>query len=550
MAELASRFDLAAFTEGLSRLSASRKFGLAVGLAAAIALVTGMYLWTSQPEYKVLFSNLSGRDGGAVIDALTQLNVPFKTAEGGGAILVPEDQVYDVRFRLASQGLPRGGNIGFELMEAQKFGMSQFQEQVQYQRALAGELARSIESLSAVEGARVHLAIPKPTVFARERQKPSASVVLKLFPGRVLEAGQVAGIQHLVASGVPEMPLSGVSVVDHNGNLLSTPERKGQSTLDPSQRDLVRQMEQDYAARIERILAPMVGADNVRAQVTAELDFSEVEQTSETYRPNANPQEASIRSQQSSESGAGLGANAAGIPGALSNQPPGPASAPLATQGAPGPNAAPGTAATGGAGSREQTINYEVDKTIRHVRQPTGTIKRLSAAVVVNYRAAVAAEGKPPESKPLTPQEMTQINNLVKEALGFSEPRGDTVNVVNAAFTAPPAPEATPIWKDPDTLSTAKSVLKNLILWGLVFYLVFGVLRPLMRDLAKPPEAAAGAAEGAAAGAAGATGAAGDEAGATVTLTGYEKTLQGARDMAKQDPALVAGVVKEWVAAE
>jgi flagellar M-ring protein FliF len=549
MAELASRLDFAAFTEGFSRLSVSRKLGLGVGIAAAIALIVGVFLWSSQPEYKVLFSNLSGRDGGAVIDALTQLNVPFKTAEGGGAILVPSDQVYDVRFRLASQGLPRGGNIGFELMETQKFGMSQFQEQVQYQRALAGELARSIESLTAVEGARVHLAIPKPTVFARERQKPSASVVIKLFPGRAIEPGQVAGIQHLVASGVPEMPLSGVSVVDHNGNLLTSPERRGSSTLDPSQRDLVRQMEQDFATRIERILAPMVGTDNVRAQVTADLDFAEVEQTSETFRPNANPQDASIRSQQSSESGgAGGGNSAAGIPGALSNQPPGPSSAPLTAQGAPGPNAPPGAAGAGGAGggAREQTINYELDKTIRHVRQPTGTIKRLSAAVVVNYRGGLDKDGKPLAAKPLTPQEMTQVNNLVKEALGFSAQRGDTVNVVNAAFTAPPPPEETPLWKDPDTLSGAKSLFKNLILWGLVFYLVFGVLRPLLRDLAKPPEPVAGEA-GATAGEAGAEG---EEGGAHVTLSGYEKNLQTAKDMSKQDPALVAGVVKEWVAAE
>ena len=282
----------------LGTLSSRQKILLMVALAATIALLVGMWLWGSTPEYRVLYSNLSDRDGGAIIDSLQQQNIPYKFSEGGGALLVPADKVHEVRLHLASQGLPKGSLVGFELMENQKFGTSQFLEQVNYQRALEGELARSMQTLAAVQSARVHLALPKPSVFVKEQLHPSASVVLTLFPGHTLDPGQVNGIIHLVSSSVADMPAKNVTILDQSGSLLS-PNREGSDTpLDPTQIKYVRQIEQDYIKRIEAIVSPLVGAENVHAQMTADIDFSQAEQTAETFGPNQPPNQASVRSQQ------------------------------------------------------------------------------------------------------------------------------------------------------------------------------------------------------------------------------------------------------------
>ncbi|MBX6393469.1 MAG: flagellar M-ring protein FliF, partial [Burkholderiales bacterium] len=322
--------------QSLRTLSPQRLFALLAGVAGLIAVIVGLLLWSRTPDYRVLFSNLADRDAGAVVQALQQMNVPYKFSEGGGIIYVPSDKVHDVRLRLASQGLPRGGVVGFELLENQKFGLTQFQEQVNYQRALEGELSRSVQSLSAVESARVHLAIPKPSVFLREQQKPSASVLLTLYPGRTLSREQIAGITHLVSSSVPDLPVTAVSVIDQHGNLLSADlNRKSYGELDEQQLAYRHQLEASYIKRIVDILEPVVGPGNVRAQVTADIDFSESEATDEIYRPNQNPGEAAIRSQQTQESVTGpqqqpqQTAAAGGVPGALSNQPAPAATAPI-----------------------------------------------------------------------------------------------------------------------------------------------------------------------------------------------------------------------------
>jgi flagellar M-ring protein FliF len=531
-------------------LPASRKLGIALALAATIAVFVGLSLWASAPTYRVLFSNLSEKDGGAVIATLQQLNVPYKT-EGGGAIMVPADQVYDLRFKLASQGLPRGGAVGFELLDTPKFGMTQFQEQVAYQRALEGELARTIQALAAVEQARVHLAIPKPSVFVRDQQKPSASVMLNLYAGRSTEPGQVSAIVHLVSSSVPELNPANVTVVDQAGNLLTAKNQGAdQQGLNASQLDFQREMESYYAKRIEAIVAPIVGEGNVRSEVRADLDFSVSESTTESFKPNPSPETQAIRSQQSVTDVNNGGNQAAGVPGALSNQPPGPATAPLANAPA-GANAGAATgsgAQAGGSNRRESTTNFELDKTIRHVKEPLGRIKRLSAAVVINYRAALEPDAKP---TPLSPDEITQVNNLVKEAMGFNQARGDTVNVVNAAFSSTKETVVElPLWKDPENVALAKELLKNLLIFGLAFYLVFGVLRPLLRDLMKPIEAATP--EGASFGLEGIEGAGGvaGEAGMAEKADSYEENLRAAREFAKQNPKIVADVVKEWTGKE
>jgi len=529
----------------LAQLLAPQRLGLLLAAAAAIAIGIGTWLWARTPDYKLLYAQVSDRDGGAIVAALQQMNVPYKIAGGGGAILVPDDQVYEVRLKLAGQGLPKGGLVGFEVMENTRLGASQFLEQVNYQRALEGELARSIQAVSAVQSARVHLAISKPSVFVRDPQKPSASVMVNLHPGRTLDAAQVSAIVHLISSSVPELPVKNVTVVDQNGALLSS-EGQAASGLDATQLKYVRDLEAKHMKRIEAILTPLVGAENVRAQVTADVDFAQTERAEETFRPNRNPDEAAMRSQQTSERPTGgAGTPATGVPGALSNQPPSPASAPIdnapqaqpSASGAPGADkAAAGTAAQPPAAPahKDATINYEVDRTIRHIRQSMGSVRRLSAAVVVNHRREIAGDGKV-SFKPLTAEEMAQITDLVKEAMGYTAQRGDTINVANAAFTTPDKEVVTetPLWKQPETISTLKEVGRYAVAIGVLIYLVFGVLKPLLRRAAAAAAAAPALPPPALVG--------------RHATSAQEGNLDRARQLARDEPKLVANVVKQWV---
>lgn len=548
------------FAQGfLARLSSQQKMGLMLGVSAIIALLAGGWIWTQTPDYKVLFSNVSDRDGGAIIASLQQMNVPHKFAEGGGAILVPADQVHDIRLKLAAQGLPKGGLVGFELMENQKFGTSQFLEQVNFQRALEGELARSIQALAAVDTARVHLAMGKQSVFMREQQKPSASVLVNLYPGRVLDAQQVSAVMHLVSSSVPNLPLSNVTVVDQQGNLLSKTDESDISTgLNPNQLKYLQALEQSYIRRIEAIIAPIVGKENVHAQVAADVDFAHSEQMDEIYKPNQDPGSSTVRSQQTSESSSSNQMEG-GVPGALSNQPPMPATAPITTP--PGsplsqtpttgaiPPATPDAQANGPTPPsntrKDATINYEVDKRIQHVRRPVGGIKRLSVAVVVNHRKVTDQDGAV-SSTPLTEAQTLQITDLVKEAMGFSKERGDTLNVVNSPFSEmhqEVTPEL-PLWKQPEMIELAQQAAKNLLIGGLVLYLVLGVLRPMLKRTNEPPvplltepseekedqpvQAAPALKQ-------------------VPQFSQYEQNLTFARQLARDDPKVVANVVKQWV---
>lgn len=527
---------------------------LAMMLAAAtaVALALGAWMWSRSPDYRVLFANLGDRDGGAIIAALGQMNVPYQFADGGGAILVPADRVHEVRLRLASQGLPKGSLVGFELMESSRLGTSQFLEQVNFQRALEGELARSIQSVAAVGSARVHLAIPKPSVFLRDQQKPSASVLVNLHPGRTLEQGQVSAIVHLVSSSVPDLPVKNVTVVDQNGNLLSQTGDGPQHGLHPGQLKYLRSLEQSYAQRIETLLEPMLGPGNVRAQVTADLDFSQVEQAEEAYRPNQDKAAASVRSMNSSEtSTVGGTAQGGGVPGALSNQPPAPAAAPITA-----PAAAAGDASGAGASGtpsttpsapvstrKDSTIAYEVDKTLKHIRMGSGTVKRLSVAVLVNHRKQVSADGKA-SLRPRSAEEMEQIDRLVREAVGFSQVRGDTVTVASSPFTADEVevPPPVPFWKQPAIWALALDIGKHLLIAALVLFVFLRILKPTFSSLlssARPaPQAAAQVAT---------------EVAGELPAPGrppYERNLDSAKQLARQEPALVANIVRNWVAGE
>ena len=546
----------------LSRISGQQKMGLMLAASAIIALLAGGWMWSQAPDYRVLFSNVSDRDGGAIVASLQQMNVPYKFAEGGGAILVPANEVHDARLKLASQGLPKGGLVGFELMENQKFGTSQFLEQVNFQRALEGELARSVQALAAVSSARVHLAMAKQSVFMREQQKPSASVLVNLYPGRTLDPQQVNGIVHLVSSSVPNLPVKNVTVVDQSGSLLSkTDESNPGAGLDPNQLKYLQALEQSYVKRIESILIPIVGQQNVRAQVAADVDFAHSEQMDELYKPNQNPENSAVRSQQSSESSTVPGHMEGGVPGALSNQPPLPATAPITTApppsdqppapgvpGAPDPaGMAPATPVKPPANTRKDaTINYEVDKTIQHVRKPVGGIKRLSVAVVVNHRKVTDPNGVV-SIQPLGEAEKAQIEDLVKEAMGFNRERGDSLNVVNSPFTdmeREAVPEL-PLWRQPEMIELAKQIVKTLLIGALILYLVLGVLRPMLKRMNEPPPPSPPPllAENS-----------GDEALQSIPappqvaqLSQHDQRLAVARQLARDDPKMVASVIKQWV---
>lgn len=534
MAETATA-SLPLSLDAFVRLSNSQKLAGMVVIALFLAVVIGAFLWVREPTYAVLFSIQDEKDGGQIVAALQQQNVPYRFSEGGHTILVPQNVVHDTRLRLAAQGLPKGGLVGFELLENQKMGISQFAEQINYQRGLEGELARSIQSLAAVKGARVHLGIPKQTAFLRDEQKTSASVLVSLYPGRTLESSQVAGIVNLVASSVPQLSPLNVTVIDQEGRLISQSQDSLRNAgLDPSQLKYVREIEANYAKRIEDILSPVVGASNVRAQVAADIDFSQIDQVAETYKPNPSP-ETAIRSQQTIENISGAPA-AAGIPGALSNQPPVPATAPLSQP----PVAGTSNPGNGNAQnySKNTSTNYEVDKTIRHTKSVPGTVRRVSVAIVVNHKKELAKDPAKAKSLPLTDAEMKQLTELAQEAVGFNKERGDTLNVTNAPFTPIEkdiVPD-TPFWADAELIAMLKDVAKYLLFAGLIFWLWTRLLKPMLGKLMETTSASRSdpiSTEY------------GDQP--YMAQKTYETKLAMARDLAKKDPKVVANIMKEWM---
>jgi len=465
-------------------------------LAASIALFMSM---PKSGDDKVLFSNLNDKDGAAIVASLQQMQVPYKYSEGGGAILVPAAMVHDTRLKLAGQGLPKGGFVGFELLENQKLGTSQFVEQINYQRGLEGELSKTISAISAVDNARVHLAIPKPSAFVREQLKPSASVMLRLHPGRFLEETQITAITHLVSSSVPQMAPSQVTIVDQDGGLLApNAQRLSPGGMDAQQLKYVNDMETQYVKRIMTILEPVVGRDNVKAQVAIDIDFNSIERTEEQFKPNSSPNAASIRSQQNLEA-QGPVIQQMGIPGALTNQPPAQGTAAVdapaagaapaagganagAQPGAQGQNAGgagtPGRTDVAAAGRKESTTNYEVDKAIQYVKGARGGVKRVSTAVAVNFKQVPDKDGKL-QPAAYTEQEVKQINDLVREAVGFVDTRGDKVSVANIPFT-PEKVISTPFYRDAGVMEFAKDMIKYGVIAAVLGFFVFGILKPMI----------------------------------------------------------------------
>ena len=458
---------------------------LALGLAFSSA--------KSNSDYRVLFTNVNEGDGASIIAALQQMNVPYQFTEGGAAIKVPQSMVYETRLKLAGQGLPKAGNVGFELLENQKFGTSQFVERVNYLRGLEGELARSVGSMGQVKSARVHLAVPKPSAFVREQERPTASVILTLHPGRVLDPSQIAAVSRLVSSAVPGMKAQDVAIMDTEGGVLGSNASR-LAGLDASQLKYTAEIENALASRLSSILEPLAGKEGFRAQVTVDVDFDERERTSETYGKNSPPNPQSIRSQQSVDAG-GNRSGAGGIPGSLTNQPPVPPEAPIVNQvqtqadgTRPRNLRAPGSVETGVAVSddsnyrKEQTVNYEVDRAIEKLKSSKGKLIRVSAAVVLDNKFEKGAQPSDGRKLAYTPDEIQKINSLVKDAIGYVQTRGDTVSVMNLPFSEEPV--VPPAIVNPDLVS-------QLVSYGAialaVLFAYFAILRPLLWPRPKVP---------------------------------------------------------------
>ncbi|MDB6085951.1 MAG: flagellar M-ring protein FliF [Gammaproteobacteria bacterium] len=531
----------------LETIPGLKQVGLLAGVAAAVAAAIWLVLWSQGQNYTVLYGQLTERESGQVMDALTAAGIEFKL-NPSGAVSVPESKVQEARIRLASQGLPQSDSMGIEMIQKESaLGTSSMMETARYQSVLETELARTIIKVQGVQSARVHLALPKPSVFLRDARKATASVMLQLYPGRRLEPGQVAAIVHLVASSVPELGASDVTLVDQAGSLLNSPDENAESAASTRQLEYTRKLEEGYQRRIVELLEPMIGAGRVRATVTADLDFTITEETHENY----DPQKTAVRSEQTSKEERKGGDGVEGIPGALSNQPPGTSGAPVIPGAAatPGSPATQTTAASGPSSNAERsTRNFEVDRKLSYVKQPIGSLKRLSVGVVLDDWQKIDAEGKV-STTPMSDTDIKRFTQLVRESIGLNDQRGDKLDVLNQAFkTNGPLPpvDGLPLWQSPWVAQLAKQIVGA----ALVLVVAFLVLRPLMKSLTKMPSRLTSG-----------SGDAADLAGDRVSLSkkhgpaiklapSFEQQIAAARTLVGQDPKRAAQVVKDWVAAD
>ncbi|HBS41261.1 MAG TPA: flagellar basal body M-ring protein FliF [Oceanospirillales bacterium] len=526
---------------GLDRLPVPRQILVIAGVALVIGLAVAVFIWSREPTYKPLIHRMQDHNAQDIVDILQRENIQFQIDPVTQMLMVPAGDLNEARMKLAAASLIDDKTVGLEVLDQDSaLGTSQFIENARYRRGLEGELARTIASLKSVRNARVHLALPKESVFVRDQRKPRASVFLEVYPGQKLSAERVEAIVNLVASSVSEMDREDVSIVDQNGNLLSKTEGNTDEMLANKQLEYSQKVEDSITEAVNNILRPVLGADNYKAEVSADVDFTRREESEELF----NPDLIALRSEQvineaNSADGAG------GIPGALSNQPPAEATAPEQAIG----TGAGGAAATGKHRS-EATRNYEVDRTLSYRQHQVGQIRRLTVAVAINDKAVMNAEGVL-EPQPWTAEELARIELLVKDAVGFSAARGDSVNVINSPFVGGDGNlfEEQTFWEQPWFWELIKQVLAGLF----ILILIFGVIRPTIRSvmnkgrdesdmlLADLEDAEAGL---------------DDE---VVTLAGldeyllpgtsetYERQLEAIKTLIAEDPARVAQVIIEWV---
>ena len=552
---------------------------LLVGIAAAVAAGVAVVLWSRGPSYSMLYANVAADDQAPITQALDAAAIPYRFDAGANAIMVPSERLSEARLKLAGQGLTDGDNSFSMMTKDPGLGVSQFVENARYQHAMESELAHTIASLRPVDGARVHLAVPRQSPFVRDQRDGSASVFVQLKPGRRLEQEQVQAIVNLVASSVPDLRSTQVTVVDQQGHLLTTPQGSDDSSLREERFQVVQRLEDDYERRIESIVTPIVGVGRVRAQVVAQVDSATTEQASEDYQPGSQI----VRSEQTSQTSSHDDSLSGGVPGALSNQPPAsgvaqppPPNKPAAAAATPARSGAPqaqpqavAEAASSGPGnvSTQSTRNYEINRTVAYTRQPAGQLKRLTVAVVVDDMPVIGKDGKPAKGRPLTAAELAHITTLVKDAVGFDQARGDSVNVVNASFRSDAAPtdttlETVPMWETPLFQDMAKLGAGVIVL----LVLALAVLRPMIKALMPSAQTRTLAGPGGTMAIGGPAGAVAAHAGGVPQHPGhvdqaggalpappavpYEQQITNARALVNQDPKRVAQVVRNWVAAD
>ena len=538
----------------LQALPARKKWLLGSGTAGLVAMLVVLALWARQVPMVALFGhNLPEAEAGMVVDQLGKMGEGFEVSPLGQRILVPAARANELRMRLATLGLPKSAPSGYELFDKQNFGQSALQERTNLQRALGSRLEQQIATIGSVQSVKVMVALPQQNGFYREQEKPSASVALTLAPGRTLERGQIAGIVHMTAMAVPGLAPGGVTITDQDGNWLTQPEGEGRSDLTQQQRAQLRETEARLLKRVNEILEPALGPDNLRATVTAELDFNQKESTTEAYGPNQASDRAAIRSQRNLDAAGNTQPQPTGVPGAAANQPSTPATAPIS--GASAPLQAAQTGLTGNGARRESQINYEVDKRVEMLRNAVGTIKRVNVAVVVNHRNSTDAKGKP-SSAALPPEEIEKLTALVQEAVGFNKERGDSVKVINVPFRdAKPDPVALPMWKQPWLLELVKAGGVPAALTLVALMLLFGVVRPALapEKVVPPPGSPEAGVDAVVGGPEALPGADGAEAGLgedgqplALPAPDMDKQLAQAREMARTNPLAAATILRSW----
>uniref|UniRef100_A4XW64 Flagellar M-ring protein n=1 Tax=Ectopseudomonas mendocina (strain ymp) TaxID=399739 RepID=A4XW64_ECTM1 len=567
------------FLENLAEMSVLRQLGLLVGLAASVAIGFAVVLWSQQPDYRPLYGSLNGLDATQVVETLNAAGINYTVEPNSGALLVKADDLSRARLRLAAAGVaPTDNSVGFEILDREQgLGTSQFMEATRYRRGLEGELARTVSSLNNVKAARVHLAMPKASVFVRDERKPSASVLVELYPGRALEPSQVMAIVNLVATSVPELDKGQVTVVDQKGNLLSDQQELSELTMAGKQFDYTRRMETLFTQRVHNILQPVLGTGRYKAEVSADVDFSSVESTSEMF----NPDQPALRSEQQVNEQRQSSLPPQGVPGALSNQPPGAAAAPEQAGGAAGAAGpvAPGQPLVDANGQqitdpitgqpmlapypadkREQsTRNFELDRSISYTKQQQGRLRRLSVAVVVDDQVRVDPATGEANRVPWSADDLARFTRLVQDSVGFDASRGDSVSVINTAFTASLGEEIPdiPFYTQPWFWDIVKQVLGVLF----ILVLVFGVLRPVLNNITGGGKGK-GLAETGDVELGEMAGLDGELSEDRVSLggpqsillpspsEGYDAQLNAIKSLVAEDPGRVAQVVKEWINAD
>lgn len=554
---LAAKSEVHPALRGLSELTMPRQIGLMLGLALSVAIAVAVVLWSQEPSYGLLFAETADKDAADILEVLDTQGVKYKVDTGSGAIMVPAGEVRELKLKLAAQGLPRSKSLGYDLLDKdQGFGTSKNVEMMRFRRALEGEIAQTIMAIQNVKSARVLLALPQQSVFVRERKKPSASVLVHLYQGRSLDKGQIESIIHLVASSVPQLEAEQVTVVDQRGQLLNSRDSASEVNLTSRQFEYKKNIEEHLMERINNILSPLVGRDGMRTQISADIDFTETDRTQEMF----NPDLPALRSEQTSEEQSTLSA-VQGIPGALSNQP---TPAGIAPETATGQNAAANPTKAPGSAIKTATRNFELDKTITHTRLATGILRRLSVAVVVDDQHITQADGTI-KNLPYAQEDINRFSDLVRQAVGFDNSRGDQVTVTNVAFRGAEEMEAlpeVPVWEQ----TWFHELMKQMAAALALVLLFLGVLRPTFRSLVgreaeeKQDDAATEAESGAAND---------NKDGVPVAVPAeqyaaqqsmemddllllsapqsYEKRLEYVQRLVDEDPKLVAQVIKSWV---